>query len=158
MTAEEFIALCIFLALNFAAAASGAVFKPGDWYENLNHPPWRAPNWVFPVVWTVLYIAMGVAGWMVWKVAGLSGASAALTIYCLHLVLNAFWSAVFFGMQRIDLALYEVAALWSSLVAVIALFYAIEPVAAYLLLPYLAWATFAAYLNWVMLKLNPTSS
>jgi tryptophan-rich sensory protein len=158
MTWNELYALFAFIGVCAAAATSGAVFKPGEWYDRLAKPAWVPPMWLFPVAWTLLYAMISVSGWMVWKQAGLAGASLAFVIYGLQLALNAGWSALFFGLRRIDLALVEVAALWASIVALIAAFAPHSSTAAWLLVPYLAWVSFAAYLNFVMLRLNPTAS
>ena len=82
-----------------AAAASGAVFKPGEWYERLEKPGFTPPNWVFPVVWSILYVMIGIAGWLAWNKAG---AAAPIVIWAIQIVLNASWSAVFFGIYRMD--------------------------------------------------------
>ena len=148
------LALFAFLAANLAAASSGAIFKPGDWYETLQKPSWVPPNWAFPVVWTALFAMNAVAGWLVWEAAG-SGAGLAMAVYGTSLVINALWSAFFFGMKRMDLALGDVAVLWLSLVAQIAVFAPISPLAALLVLPYLAWVSTAALLNLRMIQLNP---
>lgn len=149
--------LIAFLALNFIAALSGAVFTPGQWYEQLTKPWWRPPNWAFPVVWTVLYILNAIAAWLIWDAVGFSnGGGLALAVFGIALVLNAGWSALFFGMKRMDLALWESLALWLSVALQIILFYQILPVAGLILLPYLLWLTIASYLNWTMIKLNPT--
>jgi tryptophan-rich sensory protein len=100
---------------------------------------------------------ISVSGWLVWKEAGLAGAAAAFVIYGVQLALNAGWSALFFGARRIDLALIEVAFLWASIVATIAAFAVHSNLAAWLLAPYLAWVSFAAFLNLVMLRLNPAA-
>jgi tryptophan-rich sensory protein len=144
-----FVAACI------AVASSGAVFKPGDWYEGLAKPWWRPPNWAFPMVWSVLYLMIAIAGWLVWRKAGFAGAALPLAVYGVQLVLNAAWSGFFFGMKRMDLALVDVGALWLSIAALIWLFSAVDATAALLLAPYLLWVSIAAYLNWTMIRLNP---
>lgn len=149
--------LIVFIGLNFAAALSGAFFSPGAWYEKLEKPSWQPPNWAFPVVWTVLYILNAVAGWIVWEAVGVAGAGFfALVVYVVSLVLNAGWSALFFGMRRMQLALWEALALWLSVALQIILFYQIVPAAGLILLPYLVWVSIAVWLNRTMLKLNPT--
>lgn len=153
MTLESWTALGVFFAINFAAASSGAVFRPGSWYETLRKPSWTPPNWAFPVVWTTLFCANAVAGWLVWEARGLDAAPA-LTLYGVSLLLNAGWSALFFGLKRMDWALAEVALLWASLAAIIAAFAPISTVAALLVAPYLVWVTIASALNWRMLQLN----
>ena len=94
------------------------------------------------------------AGWLVWRVAGFSGAEIAFTVYGLHMILNFAWSPIFFGLRRIDWAFFEIILFWLTLVATIFLFYGINPTAAYLLLPYLVWATFAGALNFAVWQLN----
>lgn len=151
-------ALLVFVVAAFAAASSGGIFAPGEWYERLNHPSWRPPNWLFPVVWTPLYCMIAASGFLVWQEVGFSGAPGAFAIYFVHLAFNFGWSAVFFGMKRPDWALYEVAALWLSIAATMAAFFPLDALAGWLLVPYLAWVSFAAYYNWVMYRLNPQES
>ena len=149
------VALLGFIAACILAATTGALFRPGEWYEHLAKPSWRPPNWLFPPAWAVLYLTIAVSGWLVWRVGGLSGAVLPLVIYFLQLGLNAAWSPIFFGMQRPGLAFGEIILLWVAIVATIATFYHIDEVAAWLLLPYLAWVTFAAALNFSIWRLNP---
>jgi len=143
-----------FLAVNFAAASSGAIFKPGDWYEGLSKPPWTPPNWAFPTVWSVLFLMNTVAGWLIWEARGWD-AGFAYAVYGTSLVVNAAWSALFFGMKRMDWSLVDVAGLWLSIVAVMAVFAPISPAAAALQIPYLLWVTLAGVLNVRMIQLNP---
>lgn len=152
---DAWIALVLFAGAAFAAASAGALFPPGEWFERLNHPSWRPPNWLFPLVWTPLYIMIAAAGFLVWRQEGWSGGALALAVYFIHLGFNFAWSAVFFGMKRMDLALLEVGALWLSIAATMALFFPISATAGWLLAPYLAWVSFAAFLNWTMIRLNP---
>jgi tryptophan-rich sensory protein len=151
MDTNSALGLLAFFAACFAAAASGAFFRPGAWYERLAKPRWRPPNWVFPPAWSVLYVCIAVAGWLVWRKAGLG---AALGVYAVQLLLNAGWSAVFFGLHRPDWAFAEVAALWLSIIATITVFAPISLGAALLLLPYVAWVTFAAALNLSIWQMN----
>lgn len=157
MDTPAIIALAIFIALNLAAAASGAVFRPGDWYASLAKPSWVPPNWAFPLVWSVLYAMITASGWLVWQQAGWS-ALPALSIYVVSLVLNAAWSGLFFGQRRMDLAMIDVVLLWLSITAVIAQFWPIRPLAALLLVPYLVWVTIASTLNFKMIQLNPRAA
>lgn len=143
-----FIAACFFVAL------TGALFRPGDWYERLAKPTWRPPNRLFAPVWTFLYFTIAISGWLVWRQAGFAGAALPLAIYALQLVLNAAWTPIFFGLHRIDLGFLDIILLWLSIIATIALFFPIHAVAALLLLPHLAWVTFAAALNFAVWRLN----
>jgi benzodiazapine receptor len=148
------IVLIGFVGISFLAAATGAMFRPGEWYEQLRKPSWRPPNWVFPPAWTLLYLTIAVSGWLVWRTSGFAGAAFPFAIYLVQLVLNASWSPIFFGMHRPGLAFIEVVMLWLSIIATIAVFHRVNAVAAYLLLPYLAWVTFAAALNLTIWHLN----
>lgn len=119
---SDALGLAGFVAVCLLAAMSGAFFRPGAWYLALPKPSWTPPNWLFPVAWSILYLLIAVAGWLVWRTAGFSGAGLALGVYGLHLVFNALWSALFFGAHRIDLAFGDLVAMWLSLVGTIALF------------------------------------
>ena len=154
MDLSALIALGVFIVLNVLAASSGAVFRPGEWYEQLAKPGWTPPNWAFPVVWSALFLMNAVAGWLVWQAAGMA-AGGALGVYVVSLVINACWSGVFFGLRRMDLGLVNVALLWLSIVAVAVLFWPDSPVAAVLQLPYLLWVTIATALNFTVLRMNP---
>jgi tryptophan-rich sensory protein len=155
MAVNSIVALTGFFAACFVTASSGAIFTPGPWYESLNRPSWRPPNWLFPPAWTVLFVTIAIAGWMVWRVAGLEGAIIPFAIYALQLVLNFAWSALFFGLRRPDLAFAEVLFFWASILATIIAFHGVDPAAGWLLVPYLCWVTFAAVLNFAMMRLNP---
>ena len=148
--------LLVFIGLNVCVAFSGAVFKPGEWYETLNKPAWRPPNAAFPIVWTALYAMIAASGWLVWRNAPPETLPLAMGLYGLQLLLNAAWSALFFGMRRMRAALVDLAALWLSILAMIVVFMPIDRTAALLLVPYLLWVTTAGALNRAMIRLNPT--
>lgn len=129
-----------------------------EWYPSLEKPWYTPPNWLFAPAWLVLYLAMGYASWRVWQVGwGEPGVVAALVVYAVHLVFNALWSIVFFGMRRPRLALFEVAFLWTGVVASTVLFWRVDTLAGVLLLPYVAWVTFAAILNRGIAIRNPSA-
>ncbi|MEY4793638.1 MAG: hypothetical protein RL724_574, partial [Pseudomonadota bacterium] len=144
-----------FLGACFAAAASGAVFTPGPWYDALARPRWCPPNWLFAPAWAVLFLMIAIAGWLIWEKVGFSGGALALSLYALQLVLNAAWSGIFFGMRRMDLAFAELCLLWLSILACIIVFWPIDMRAALLMVPYLAWVSFAGALNFSLWRLNP---
>ena len=154
MDISEMLVLMGFVGACFLAAATGASFPPGDWYERLAKPPWRPPNWLFGPAWAILYLTIAVSGWLVWRTAGLAGAVLPLAIYLVQLVLNAAWTPIFFGLHRTDLAFIEIVVLWLSIVATMATFHPVNAAAAWLLLPYLLWVTFAAALNFTVWRLN----
>lgn len=147
--------IAVIVALVIAAASSGAIFKPGAWYESLEKPSWTPPNWAFPVVWTILYVFIATAGVLVWREAGWGPA---IAVWGLQLVLNAAWSGLFFGMKRMDLAFAEVLALFASIVAFMALAAPISGLAAALFLPYAAWVATAAFLNFTVWRMNPEAA
>lgn len=148
---SDWLPLLGFFAACFATALSGAVFTPGAWYESLKKPWWRPPNWLFGPAWGVLFCLIAISGWLVWREVGFG---LAMFVYGVQLVLNFAWSALFFGAKRTDLALYDLMALWLSILGCIILFAPISGTAALLMLPYLAWVTFAGVLNAEMWRLN----
>jgi len=158
MDMASIIALAGFVAVCFLAALTGVWFPPGEWYERLKKPSWRPPNRLFAPVWTVLYVMIALAGWLVWRRVGFAGAGFALAVYALQLVVNAAWTPLFFGLRRPDLGFFDIVVLWLSIVATIALFLPIDAVAAALLVPYLAWVTFAGALNFALWRLNAAAS
>lgn len=139
--------LAVSLGLSLAAAAVGGRFRPGAWYAGLRKSALTPPPVVFPVVWSLLYAIMAIAVWWVWRQTGLGGAAAAIGLYLGQLLCNALWSWLFFGLKRPVWALLDIALLWVLLVATTVAFFLHSPFAGALLLPYLAWASFAAYLN-----------
>ena len=141
----------------FAAAAVGAVASAhaAEFYQQLVRPGWAPPPWLFGPVWTILYASMAISAWMVWGAHGFNGARTALTLFITQLVANSLWSWIFFEWHRGGLAFAEVLILWGLIAATIAAFWKRKPAAALLLLPYLAWVTFAAALTFSTWQLNP---
>lgn len=151
---NKWIGLAAWLALCLAAGFIGSQFEPGTWYADLEKPNWTPPSWIFGPVWTLLYILMAVAAWLVWKDGGFRNATTALSLFIVQLVLNAMWSWIFFGLQRPAPAFIEILFLWAVLVATTVVFWRRRSGAGVLLLPYLAWVTFAAALNFAIWQLN----
>ncbi len=143
--ARSAAALAFAVALCLGTGALAARFEPGAWYAALEKPPGTPPDRMFPIVWTLLYAAMGVAAWRVWRVVGAS--AAAHGPFAVQLALNGAWSALFFGLHRPGLALAEIALLWLAIAVTLRRFADVDGVAAWLLAPYLLWVSFAAYLN-----------
>ncbi len=158
MDASWLLALLGFIAACFLAAMTGAFFRPGEWYERLKKPSWRPPNRLFAPVWTILYLMIGISGWLIWREAGFVGAALPLAVYALQLVLNAAWTPLFFGLHRPDLGLVDIVLVWLSIIATILLFVPISVAAALLLVPYLVWVTFATALNFAVWRLNPSAA
>jgi benzodiazapine receptor len=135
----------------------GAVTAPSiaTWYQGLNKPAWNPPNWVFGPVWTLLYILMGVAAWLVWRQGwGNPQVQVALAIFGIQLLLNLFWSLIFFGLRSPGWAVLEIVVLWGFILATAVQFYRLETIAGLLLIPYQLWVTFAAALNVAVWQLN----
>lgn len=145
------ISAIVYALLIAVAAASGGIFKPGEWYEGLEKPGWTPPNWAFPVVWTTLYLMIGAAGWIVWR---LDGFGIATMLWGAQLVFNAAWSYLFFGIRRMDWALVDSGAMWLTIAAFIFVAWPISTTAALLFVPYLLWVTVAFALNRSVWTLN----
>lgn len=126
-----------------------------SWYANLIKPEFNPPNWVFGPVWTILYILMGISLYLIWD-KGLKKKELrfAFGIFILQLLFNAWWSILFFGLQNPKMAFCEIVFLWFLIVFVIYLFSNIRKLAAWLLVPYLLWVSFATVLNYSIWVLN----
>jgi tryptophan-rich sensory protein len=129
---------------------------PGDWYASLAKPDWTPPTWVFGPAWTILYAMMALAAWRLWRRrhACPRESRRALALFAVQLALNLAWTPVFFGMQRPDLALAVILLLWAAIAATIVAAWKACRTAAALLVPYLAWVTFATALNMAIWRLN----
>jgi len=151
------MALAGWILLSMCAGALGAVAsaRARSFYASLDRPSWSPPGWIFGPVWSVLYILMGTAAWIVWRERGWNGAQGALTMFCVQLVLNALWSWLFFAWHRGGLAFAEVLALALCIAATIVAFAPVSTVAAALLIPYIAWVSFASALNYSLWRRNP---
>lgn len=157
MSAARYPALILFLVVTFLAAALGSAATASsvsEWYPTLRKPSWNPPSWVFGPVWTLLYVAMAVAAWRVWRRAEAGAARSTLWLYGAQLALNALWSVLFFGLRRPDLALVDVVLLWGLLVVLLVRFARADRVAAALWTPYVAWVGFATVLNATIWQLN----
>jgi len=156
---RQVMGLLGWLLLALAAAAIGgfASANAGAFYGQLVRPSWAPPGWLFAPVWSVLYVLMGIAAWLVWRVHGFAGARKALLVFILQLVANALWTWLFFVWQQGGLAFAEILLLWMLIAATVGLFWQVSRLSAILLLPYLAWVTFASALTWSVWRLNPGS-
>ena len=174
----QWIVLVGFLLAVAAIAGAGSLFTSSGvstWYRQLVRPAWTPPNWLFGPVWTVLYASMAAAGWLVWRRGrygpvgdrpapadrmgpvrgGLPAARRALGLWALQLLLNGAWSPIFFGLHSLAGGLIVIALLWLAILATLMAFRPLSRPAAILMLPYLAWVTFAACLNLALWRLNP---
>jgi translocator protein len=125
------------------------------WYATIQKPTFNPPNWVFGPVWTTLYVLMGISAYLVWmKGWDKKEVRNALAIFAVQLVLNTLWSIIFFGANKLFYAFVEIVFLWMAIVATLFLFNRISRNAALLLVPYLLWVSFAAFLNYSIWQLN----
>ncbi len=152
---QQTLALLGWLALCFAAAGTAAFVSTDGWYAGLNKPAWNPPAWVFAPAWTFLYATMAVAAWLVWREGGWRAQGRALGLFVVQWLLNALWTPLFFGLHRAGLAFAEIVALWLVLAATVIAFGRVRRAAGVLLVPYLAWVTFAAALNFTIWRMNP---
>jgi len=151
---ESWTLLAVFALANVAAASSGAIFTPGEWYRRLHKPTWTPPDWLFAPAWTVLFAMITYAGYRFTIDAEPGERLVPLTVYGVQLVFNAAWSALFFGARRMDLALVDALLMFAAIAATIVLFAPISPVAAWLMVPYLLWVGFASALNYSIMRRN----
>jgi len=148
-TPRKWLGLLAWIVVAFIPSATATFAGPGEWYDTLNRPAWTPPPWVFGPVWTVLYLLMGVASWRVWERHGFGdrGARRALVFYLVHLIFNAAWTFLFFGLHMLTAAAIEIVILWAMIVALIVMFRKLDRIASALLLPYLLWVTYAVTLS-----------
>jgi translocator protein len=156
--AGQAVVLLGFVLVALAAGGLGSLATvpavPG-WYAGLAKPSWTPPSWLFGPVWTLLYLTMGVAAWLVWREAGgVRAAGLPLTIWLVQLALNALWSFLFFGLRQPGWAFVEVVVLWLAILATVAACWRISPTAGAVLLPYLLWVSYAAALNGALWWMN----
>jgi tryptophan-rich sensory protein len=152
---NQWLALAGFIVLSLGAGFIGGFATQNSidtWYATLDKPSWNPPNWLFGPVWTLLYIMMGIAAWLVWKTKDRIGP--AMVLFGVQLVFNLAWSLIFFGLRSPGWALIEVAFLWGSVLLTMLAFFGRQTVAGWLFVPYLAWVSFAAVLNFAIWSLN----
>ncbi|MBK4735547.1 TspO/MBR family protein [Noviherbaspirillum pedocola] len=158
-TREEVFGLLSWLLLAFAAETIGAIasIEARAFYGSLRQPAWAPPGWVFGPVWTTLYMLMGIASWLVWREREHGGRQTALALYVVQLAVNTLWSWLFFAWHLGAAAFADIILLLALLVATIALFRRVRPLAAALLLPYLCWVVFATALCGAVWRMNPVA-
>ena len=156
---KQALGLVGWLAISLLAGATGAIasVRAATFYAQLTQPSWAPPAWLFGPVWSVLYVLMGIAAWLVWRTDGGRVGSFALKLFVGQLVANALWTWLFFVWHQGLLALVEIAMLWLLIASTIVAFGRLHRIAAMLLLPYLAWVGFATALTWSLWRLNPAA-
>lgn len=155
---KQVFGLLGWLAISFAAAWIGALASTNapDFYQQLARPSWSPPAWLFGPVWTALYTLMAIAAWLVWRQDGFRHARGALFLFLFQLALNALWSWLFFVWRFGALAFFEILGLWVLVLWTMVAFWRVRPVAGVLLVPYLAWVTFASALAYAIWQRNPS--
>ncbi len=140
-----------------AAASTGAMYGPGDWYEQLDKPSWTPPNWLFPLAWTALYILMI---WAAYRVAtsGHPAMPAALAMFGCQIALNAIWSPMFFGLRRLGTAMIGLIFLWLAVAMTMLLFFRVDLLAGLMFVPYLVWGSYAGALNYDIWQRNRSAA
>ena len=153
---KNWVKLAISIAIPQIIGATGAFFTVsgvGSWYQSINRPEWNPPSWLFGPVWTTLYVLMGIALYLVWK-SDESNKRTAITLWSVQLVVNFLWSLLFFNQHQIGGALIDLVILWLLILLTIFAFAKINKTAAWLLVPYISWVTFAGILNYTIWMLN----
>lgn len=151
---NNFLGLAGWVALSFSACVTSLFIRINDWYLHLQKPTWNPPAWVFAPVWTLLYLMMGVAAWLVWREGGWKKQRCPLTLFIVQWTLNALWTPLFFALHQPGLAFCEILLLALALATTIHAFWKADKWAATLLIPYLIWVSFAAFLNFTLWRLN----
>lgn len=157
MNWNSFGMLLLFIAVCLGVAGAGAFFTAGSvnqWYPLLHKPAWTPPAWLFGPVWTILYLMMSIAAWLIWRSRGMDEARGALGLFLLQLALNAAWSPLFFGLKSPLAGLLDIVPLWGAILLTLLSFWKISTLAGVLLLPYWLWVTFATALNFAIWEMN----
>jgi translocator protein len=148
------LALVVLIAVCFAVAGlSGMATTPSipNWYDGLTKPSWTPPSWLFGPVWSVLYLSMAVAAWLGWR---RGDAAVPMTLFGIQLAFNAAWSWLFFGLHSPGAAFIDIILLWMAIAATTVVFWRRSTLAGIVFMPYLAWVSFAAVLNFAIWRLN----
>jgi benzodiazapine receptor len=154
----QIVKLLVSILIVLLAGFIGSIFTSPSiptWYASLQKPAFNPPNWLFAPAWTILYVLMGISAYLIWdKGFKKKGVRIALIVFAVQLVLNSLWSVLFFGLHSPLYAFIEIIFLWIAILFTILKFYKISKTAAYLLIPYICWVTFASVLNYYVLILN----
>jgi tryptophan-rich sensory protein len=154
---QQILGLIVWFIASFAASAIGAIasFEARSFYSGLVQPDWAPPGWLFGPVWTLLFALMAIAAWLVWRKGGFRAHRVALSLFLVQLLFNALWSWLFFAWQLGGIAFIDILLLWGLILATLVAFWRVHSLAGMLLIPYLLWVSFAAFLNHALWQLNP---
>lgn len=156
-TTTRWVGLVLFIVACLGAGGLGAIATTPEiegWYKTIEKPSWNPPDYVFGPVWTTLYVLMGIAAWLLWKPEGFRAAAKPMALFGGQLVLNVAWSFIFFGLHQPGWAFVEIVILWLAILATTMGFFRCSTIAGWLLVPYLAWVSFASVLNFAIWRLN----
>ena len=154
---HPWVGLVVLIVLCFGAAALGGLATTPNipnWYAGLSKPTWTPPSWIFGPVWSILYLSMAIAAWLVWRKSGLRGAATPMAFFAVQLAFNAAWSWLFFGLHSPGAAFVDIVLLWATIATTMIAFWRRSSLAGLLFVPYLAWVSFAAVLNFAIWRLN----
>ncbi|WP_282357566.1 TspO/MBR family protein [Pseudomonas sp. PS01303] len=143
--------LFIFLLACAAAATTGVIFKPGEWYASLNKPRFTPPNWAFPLAWTVIYLLLAWAGY---RLTLIPGSQVVLALWAAQIALNTLWTPVFFGAHQVFAAMVILVLLWLVVAVMVVMALRLDVITGLILFPYLVWLCVAAALNFSILRNN----
>ena len=157
MNTHKLFTFMAFYAATFVAASSAAVWDVGGtWYQSLTQPSFTPPSWVFGPVWTILYLMIAIVAYRIAYATENSWKMPALALWAMQIALNTLWTPVFFGAKNLGGALIYIGLLWGTICLLIWVTRRVDRVSALLLLPYLAWVSFASILNFAFWSLNPS--
>jgi translocator protein len=156
---NNILKIIISIAIPLAAGGLSGFFTTSeipDWYQTITKPSWNPPSWIFAPVWTTLYLLMGIALYLVWKNESVEASikRSAIILFAVQLILNFFWSLIFFKQHQIGWAFAEIITMWVFVLLTIFAFAKVNTTAAWLLVPYICWVSFASILNYTIWKLN----
>lgn len=154
---QQILGLIVWLLVSFSAGAAGGIASAnaGTFYQQLIRPNWAPPGWLFGPVWSLLYLMIGVAVWLVWRERSVRENRFPLALFVIQLIANGLWTWLFFVWQQGMIAFAEILLLWGLILATIVMFWRVKPIAGALLVPYLLWVSFATALTYAVWQLNP---
>jgi tryptophan-rich sensory protein len=155
--AIRWIGLVVFVVVCLGAGGLGAIATTPEiegWYKTVAKPSWNPPDSVFGPVLTTLFVLMRVAAWLVWQQGGFQAAAKPLSLFAAQMALNVAWSWIFFGLHQPGWAFVEIVVLWLAILVTTVAFFRYSKIAGWLLVPYLAWVSFASLLNFTIWRMN----
>jgi len=147
----DWFVFALFMAASFTAATTGSLFPPDQWYKDLTKPSWTPPNWLFPIAWTILYVASAYAAT---RIAMHEDNAVPMGFWAFQIAANTLWTPIFFGLKKLGLAMIGITVLWIAVAGTMISFFALDQIAGLLFVPYLIWVSYAAALNFNIWRTN----